>query len=162
MRSAGRLNGNELRRVVDADTNPEPRMPYSVVNADVSRETLVFKVAFQIGRRFAAIPIVRYVGKFYAFQNFYELGEVFGPICRNIVRFWHIPLHHDYAVERVFTHRKQRCRRKAERINAVYDGKVKKHLCNCTRYWILLLKLLQAHGRNLPSRKPIMKDNNSQ
>jgi len=106
--SASRFHRDKLGGAVDADTNPEPRMMYAVVNADVGRESLVFKVSLQIGRGLAAIPVVRYVGKLNSVKNFNELGEVFGPICRNIVRFWNIRLHHDYAVERVFTHRKKR------------------------------------------------------
>jgi len=116
-------------------------MFYSVVNADVCREASVFKVAFQIGGRFAAIPVAFDVGEFYVVENFNEVGEVFVARRRDIIRLRNIRFQHDYAVEQVFAHRKQRCRRKAERINAVDDGIEKKHLCDCTQHRVLFLKL---------------------
>ena len=84
-------------------------MPYLMIHADVGREALIFKVSFQIGRGLAAILIVLYVGKFYAFQNFNKVGEVFVALRRDLIRLWHIRFQHGYAVEWEFIHRKQRC-----------------------------------------------------
>ena len=83
-------------------------MFYPVVNADVCREASVFKVALQIGGRFAAIPVAFDVRELNAAQNFNKVGEVFVARCWHIIRFRNIRFQHDYAVERVFAHRQER------------------------------------------------------